>query len=181
MLKVERVLNFETIQKAAGVSLGKRQSKITEHEAYQQEHSILQFGEWLIQSNELCRAGCLQMKTYNKRDGFYSLMQTSRPDRTERGHMMDRNEPLWFIAKLSDAAMIHISKQRLCQTAEEATSIWWIRVHARVKAIEPELAARMVPECITRGFCKEPVCCGYINTFDAKIIRDNYIKSWRRR
>ena len=61
-------------------------------------------------------------------------------------------------------SLINISRKRLCKCASKETQEAWKLVKERIKEIDPEMAAVMVPNCIYRGFCPEMCSCGWYKT-----------------
>ena len=62
-------------------------------------------------------------------------------------------------------ALINISRKRLCNCASKETREAWLQVKEAIKAIDPIMSEKMVPECLYRGFCPEFMnSCGYANT-----------------
>lgn len=61
-------------------------------------------------------------------------------------------------------ALINISRKRLCNQASKETREVWVKVKEVIGETDPEMASKMVPECIYRGFCPEMKPCGYCFT-----------------
>jgi len=57
--------------------------------------------------------------------------------------------------------LINISRKRLCNNSHKETINVWSNVIYTIAAIEQEIAAKCVPECIYRGFCPEIKKCGF--------------------
>lgn len=176
MIDVRRLSGKDEIRIANGTTVGKAYVDTPAKDMYTAEHSTLMFGMWFVTTDELRRASCLQLKCHNKKDGFYSVMQSSRPDWTGRGNMMDRDELMYFTMIFSDKAALKISQERLCGRASLQTSAFWAKVCTQIAIIEPELGARLVPSCVVRGYCKEGArCCGFVRTDAAADMREAYV------
>ena len=97
--------------------------------------------------------------------GIDHWISTQRSDRTGICRD-DRPQGAWvdYVFEANAQALINISRKRLCRQASPETRKVWSAVREAVRAVEPELAACMVPECIYRGKCPEMSCCGYYPT-----------------
>lgn len=70
--------------------------------------------------------------------------------------------------------LINVSRKRLCNTSAKETRDAWQAVKDEIAKIEPDMAAVMVRNCIYRGFCLEPDCCGYCKTEKFKKELNDY-------
>jgi hypothetical protein len=71
-------------------------------------------------------------------------------------------------------SVITISRKRLCRQASPETRAAWQALLTELAAVEPELAAVCVPECLYRGFCPEFKCCGYCQSDEARAALARY-------
>lgn len=108
--------------------------------------------------------------------GFEPFVGTMRTDRTGINRD-DRPQAELSVmsADINAQAMINISRKRLCNKTSLETREAWQEMINQLKVIDPELAIVQVPECIYRGFCPEPECCGFENTSKFINLRMNYI------
>lgn len=99
--------------------------------------------------------------------GFIPFVHSQRDDRRQldcsrddlpQGSLNDMN----FYANAQ--ALINISRKRLCGQASPDTRDAWKKVKEAVAKVDPIMAAKMVPNCVFRGFCPELKCCGYCNS-----------------
>ena len=100
--------------------------------------------------------------------GFIPFIHTQRSDRRclevprdelPQGSLNDMD------ISVNAQALINVSRKRLCNCASKETREAWQKVKDSIKAIDPVMASKMVPECIYRGFCPEFMNpCGYANT-----------------
>lgn len=72
--------------------------------------------------------------------------------------------------------LINMSRKRLCKCASKETREAWSAVKDKIREIDPETAAVMVPNCVYRGFCPEIRCCGWCNTDAYKKQLEEYHK-----
>lgn len=108
--------------------------------------------------------------------GIEHFVRTQRSDRTgvERDQL-PQGALVTHECEANAQAMINISRKRLCNCASKETREAWQLVKNAVKLYEPELASCMVKECVYRGFCPEMFGCGYADTMEFKIERDEYL------
>ena len=106
------------------------------------------------------------------------FVSTSRPDID--GHQQPREEqhktdPVNMRLFLNAQEIIHISRVRLCNKAEQQTrDIWRVVIH-KLSEIDPELAPACVPNCIYRGFCPEIKSCGLADSKIFSLRANDYI------
>lgn len=93
------------------------------------------------------------------------FVATQRSDRTGVDRSgLSQEELVDHRILLNAHDLITISKKRLCNCASPETRFVWQKVKEEVAKIEPELASRMVRECVYRGFCPEMKGCGFNST-----------------
>ena len=102
------------------------------------------------------------------------FVSSSRPDVNEENSPRSeqkKTDPVNMRLFLNAQEIIHISRARLCNKAEDETRKIWNEVIKELRKIEPELANACVPNCIYRGFCPEFKSCGFVNSklFQLKI------------
>lgn len=107
--------------------------------------------------------------------GIEHFVSTQRSDRTG----VDRNEKSQS-AKVTHecfanaAAIMFISRRRLCSKASPETREAWSKVLSEIRKVCPELSDTCVPECMYRGFCPEFNGCGRSNPDRMKDSLDIY-------
>lgn len=95
--------------------------------------------------------------------GVEHFVKSNRDDRTSYTGDTGRNHPVNHMMFLNSQALINISRKRLCFQSHEKTVEVMNLIKDAVNQIDPELAKRMVPECIYRGgFCHEHRMCGKV-------------------
>ena len=95
------------------------------------------------------------------------FVSTSRPDTDGNQVPRDKQkktDPVNIRLFLNAQEIIHISRARLCNKAEDETRKIWNEVIKELRKIEPELANACVPNCAYRGFCPEFKSCGFVNS-----------------
>lgn len=110
-----------------------------------------------------------------------NFVSTQRSDRTgvDRSEL-SQEELVSHRILLNAQDLINISRKRLCNCASPETRYVWDLVRYEIWKIEPELASKMVRECVYRGFCPEMECCGYVNTDKFSEHRNYYIHLHRK-
>lgn len=112
--------------------------------------------------------------------GIEHFVSTQRTDRT--GVNRDELPQGSLVAHACEAdgqALINISRRRLCNCASKETRDAWLLVKENVRKDEPELASRMVKECVYRnGLCPEMFSCGYNKTEAFKNELHEYLKGF---
>ena len=103
------------------------------------------------------------------------FISTQRTDRTGVDRSKLPQDALVDYTIYANAhAFIAVSRKRLCNQAAPETRAVWSAVLEHVKAVEPELYAVCVPECIYRGFCPEMFPCGYAHKGAFEVRRIAY-------
>lgn len=96
--------------------------------------------------------------------GVEHFVSSQRPDRSPSGaarHDLPQDAPVTHAMLVNAAALIAMSRKRLCSKAAEETRKTWEQVRLEVAKIDPETAEAMVPECVYRGGrCPEMAPCG---------------------
>ncbi len=92
-------------------------------------------------------------------EGVDNYVETHRVDRGAT-EIADRNTPVNMAMTCNVAALIYISRKRLCLKASKETRQVWRMVRQEVRKVTPEIADLMVPECVYRnGLCPELAPC----------------------
>lgn len=114
---------------------------------------------------------------HNVREGASDThyVATQRSDRTGVDRSgLSQEESVDHRILLNAQDLITISRKRLCNCASPETRFVWQKVKEEIRKIEPELASRMVRECVYRGFCPEMKPCGFNRTQDYNDELFNY-------
>lgn len=112
--------------------------------------------------------------------GCQPFVSTSRPDID--GNQIPRDEqkktdPVNMRLFINAQEIINISKERLCNKAEDQTKFIWRQTIKELSKIEPELANACVPKCLYRGFCPEFKSCGLADSETFSLAVNDYINS----
>ena len=151
---------------------GANPSKMPRRKIYQCEHSpcrTIRFWIELIGIPSFVSVHLVRHKI-----GVEHFVESNRDDRGGAGDTeVNRLTPVNHGMDVNAAALIAMSRKRLCFMSHKATVATWSRVRKAMRVIDPDLADFMVPECVYRGFCPEIKCCGYCQTADyrAAVVR----------
>lgn len=107
-------------------------------------------------------------------NGSIPFVASLRDDRFETDETPDRNTLNDVRLCINFQGFINISRKRLCKKADKNTVYVWQKVKEEVMKYEPELATRMVKECVYRGFCPEMKSCMYFTTEEYKKELEDY-------
>ncbi len=95
--------------------------------------------------------------------GVEHFVSTQRPDRTKSGvdrHDLPQDAKVTHVMVANAAALIAMSRKRMCGRAAPETLEVWRRVVEAVRQADPVMAEFMRPECMYRHGCPEPKSCG---------------------
>ena len=96
--------------------------------------------------------------------GVEHFVSTNRLDRGA-SFVANRNTPVNHAMLLNAQALINMARKRLCTNAEEITRKTMGYIKDAVKKCDPDLAEFMVVDCVYRGLCYEPKCCGLAESY----------------
>jgi hypothetical protein len=161
MIKIIKPLDWNIIKQAALTTKGlKPKSAVTSEwktKALLSEHSMLYFSDMILEV-EMQYKTAMHLVRHNKTAGFYMLVQSQRPDWTDKPR--DPEAIVKTIIKVNPKALIEISRVRLCNKAAEHTIKTWEEILQHIKLTEPELYQACVPNCLYRKCCTEFESCG---------------------
>ena len=143
-----------------GADSGKYPSSTWKWKILMAEHSPIRLLELTVRITEV--PYWIVMHFVRHKVGIEHFVSTQRTDRTgvDRAKM-PQDALVDYTFRANAQAMIAISRKRLCGQAAPETRAVWSDVLDAVKAVEPELYAVCVSECLYRGFCPEMRSCGY--------------------
>lgn len=102
---------------------------------------------------------------------------TQRGDRTGEDRNAKRQDaPVTLMLAANAAALLAISRERMCDKADETTQYAWGEVIRAMFATDRLLALYMQPKCSRLGFCPERDGCGTAyQAFTGRLREDLYI------
>lgn len=109
--------------------------------------------------------------------GILHFVKTQRSDRTGINRDdLPQGALVNHAVEANAQALINISRKRLCNCASSETREAWMAVKNKIAQVEPEMASRMVRECVYRnGLCPEMFSCGYNKTDEFKKELEEYL------
>lgn len=109
--------------------------------------------------------------------GILHFVKTQRSDRTGINRDdLPQGALVNHAVEANAQALINISRKRLCNCASPETREAWMAVKNKIAQVEPEMASRMVRECVYRnGLCPEMFSCGYNKTDEFKKELEEYL------
>ena len=170
-ITVKRVTDWNRVLNAARMTVHKARIEKEPTDAFKKsilmaEHSPIRLLEYDIIVEGIPYYSAMHLVRHFV--GVEKFVTTSREDRTGVKRE-DRKQTDLVDLQLSVNAqsLINVSRKRLCSCADAVTRGIMRDVVEALRAVDPLVAARCVPECIYRGFCPEvDKCCGYCRTKD---------------
>lgn len=110
--------------------------------------------------------------------GVEHFVQTQRddrnPDRVVSRDELPQGAPVRHVMDVNAAALIQISRKRLCcQASPETRAAWQLVKDELIRMGETELAAYMIPECVHQHGCPEMKGCGRMPPLPLRSIDDD--------
>jgi hypothetical protein len=168
---VEKYTNVGLMRKACMKTMHKKRSNASLASIYKCEHSPARTQMFWIEMNDI--PTFVSVHFVRHKFGVEHFVTSNRDDRGGDQNV-DRNTPVDHGMWLNAQELIFMARKRLCMCAHVKTVEVMRMIVDGVRKVDPELADRMVPECIYRGFCPEMRSCGYSKTEDANHILDKY-------
>ena len=91
--------------------------------------------------------------------GIEHYVQTNRDDRGA-DTVADRNSPVNHAMLCNAQALINMARKRLCLNTHEQTREVMLEIKREIGFVDRELRRWLVADCVYRGGCYEPKCCG---------------------
>jgi CRISPR/Cas system-associated exonuclease Cas4 (RecB family) len=161
MIKTIQHLDWDIIKQAALTTKGlKQKSAVTSEwkkKALLSEHSMLYFSDLILEVDMQYKTA-MHLVRHNKTAGFYMLIQSQRPDWTNKPR--DVEAVVKTIIKVNPKALIEISRTRMCNKAALHTIETWSYILCFISKTEPELTNACMPNCLYRKCCTEFESCG---------------------
>jgi len=169
-ITVEKYTNEDLMRKACAKTIHKKKSNATLREMYKCEHSPARTQMFWIEMNGI--PTFVSVHFVRHKIGVEHLVTSNRDDRG--GQVVDRNTPVDHGMWLNASELIFMARKRLCNCAHAKTVEVMRMILDGVRAVDPDLADKMVPECVYRGFCPEMRSCGYTKTVEWQNVLDKY-------
>lgn len=176
-MKVE-ILNYvdrwEEVKDAALTTVGKNNGKYPSRQWKKKillaEHSPIRLLTYTIRFTDI--PYFIVMHFTRHCIGTIHFVKSQREDRSEthaKRSDLPQDAPVDYEMVANAQALINISRKRLCNQAAKETREAWKEAVDLISKADPVVGSVLHRECVYRGFCPEPHCCGYVYTA-------NYIK-----
>ncbi len=158
---VEKKIGLDLAREACEFTMYEPQaSKLTEKGMYKWEHSMM-YTQWFwVKMYNIPHFVAMHLRTHEK-NGAVHFVQTHRDDRgcTEE---VTRWTPTNMAMLLNGKHLVDMARKRLCSGASCETQVVMTAIKDAILKVDQELGRRMVPDCVYRGACYQPNCCGYM-------------------
>lgn len=135
----------------------RKTSRMKLDEAYKREHSPIRTQLFWIAMYGI--PTYVSVHLVRHKIGVEHFVSSNRPDRGGDGNA-DRNSPVDHGMFINAAALIYISRKRLCGCSAAGTIEVWEAIKKEIEREDPDLARYMVQECRYRnGICPEAQRC----------------------
>lgn len=136
-----------------------KKSNMTLADMYKCEHSPM-YTQWFkVTIWDIPAFAAKQLARHDKH-GTVHFITTGREDRgapVDLGRWASVNHGVMVNAK----SLVDMARSRLCNQAHETTKEIMEAIKQAVASVDPDLAKRMVPECVYRQGCHELKPCGH--------------------
>ena len=181
-IKINQITSNEAVNASASFVTG-NEVKVPLRKWLASEHSPIRDLIFTIDFYGIKNYVAAHLKTYN-RDVISNITESNRTDYAAKyGKQVsnDRETPTNHHMTLNAAAIIKISRDRICNEASVDTIKVWRKVREGMENINPEMAKFMVPECVYRnGLCPHfHSKCTYNTTKKFKKELEEYKKHFR--
>lgn len=146
----EKISTDRAANRAAEMTTHGQPVKASARAWYRSEHSPIRAIKFWIEI--LGVPSFVSVHLTRHKAGVEHFVQSMRDDRGGApGDQVTRLTPVNHGMEINAAALIFISRRRLCYASHHKTVGVWRRVRNAIDATDPDLARFMVPECVYRG------------------------------
>lgn len=124
---------------------------------YLSEHSPVRTQMFVVEMTNIL--SFVSVHLVRHKFGVEHFVKSNRSDRGGNAGA-NRLSQVNHLMILNAQALINMARKRLCGKASDETQDVMRHIKAGVAAVDPDLAACMVPECVYRGACYEFQSCG---------------------
>lgn len=157
-ISVKKYTDAFLMRKACEMTMHDRSSKASLKDMYKCEHSPIRTQMFWIEMLDIPTFVSVHFVRHHV--GIEHFVQSNRVDHgadTNITRLTPINHGMWCNAQ----ALISMSRRRLCYKASPETREVMLKIKEAVRAVDPDLANALVPNCIYRGgHCHEPKPCG---------------------
>lgn len=155
----EKLTDAYLMQRAAAMTRPDGKTNLTLAEVYKCEHSPM-YTQWFwIELYGIPTFAAKQLARHHT-GGTVHFITTGRED-LGAAIGSHRWTPVNHGMMINAKSLVNMARKRLCRKAHAATRVAMATIVLRVAEVDPDLAERMVPDCVYRRGCHELKPCGY--------------------
>lgn len=159
-INIRKLTDPKLMRRACAVTTGRERSRATLPVMYRCEHSPIRTPLFWIEMEGI--PAFVSTHFVRHKVGVEHFVHSLRDDRNGDG-TEDRNSLVTHAMLINAAALIQMSRKRLCYQAHEETRKVMGKIKDAMEHVDQALANNMRAECRYRGNrCPEPVCCGKV-------------------
>lgn len=143
-------------------AVGKEPSEAFKRMALTCEHSPIRAMMWRISVENVPYFAAMHLVRHKVGCEWFVSSQRSDLTGADRG-VKPQDSPVSLTLVANAAALLCISRERLCSRADAATRTVWSEVCRKVGEIDRFLGDYLAPKCVRLGFCPEDGGCGLID------------------
>lgn len=158
-MKVEiEKLTDERILREACSFTSAAPSTMTLAKIYKCEHSPIRTQIFIIKMYDIPTFASVHLVRHKV--GVEHWVKSNREDSPGYTGDTGRNHPVNHMMMLNAQALIQIMRKRLCGKAHERVQELMNLIQLEMFRVDPDLAIRLVPDCVYRSGCYELKTCG---------------------
>ena len=138
------------------------ESKLPLRKLYGSEHSPMRTQMFWIEMRGI--PSFVSTHLVRHKIGIEHYVQTNRVDRGS-STVSYRLTPINHAMLCNAQALINMARKRFCTHASSETREVMVGIKNAVKRVDDALAEFMVVDCVYRGQCYEPSCCGMASSY----------------
>ena len=133
------------------------ESNMTLAKIYQCEHSPMRTQLFWVELVDI--PTFVSVHLVRHKIGVEHYVKSNRTDRASHSGDLGRMQPVNHAMLINAQALINMARKRLCRQASPETRQVMAAIRAEIHRVDPDLAGRMVPDCVYRGRCYELKPC----------------------
>ncbi|MFW5752927.1 MAG: hypothetical protein ACOCYV_02630 [Planctomycetota bacterium] len=157
-ITAEKLTDRDLMRRACEMTMRGGSSKVSLARMYRCEHSPMRTQLFWIEMHAI--PTFVSVHLVRHKIGVEHFVMSNRDDRGG-AHDTDRYSPVNHGMLIDAQALVNMARKRLCRKSHTDTIAVMQALRSAIDAVDPDLAAVMVPECEYRGgFCHELKPCG---------------------
>lgn len=155
-ITVKKITNERLMRAACGFTTA-AESRMSLEKIYQCEHSPLRTQLFWVEMVDI--PTFVSVHLVRHKIGVEHYVKSNRTDRASHTGDLGRMQPVNHAMLINAQALINMARKRLCKKASPETQEVMAAIKRKITAVDPALAARLVPDCVYRGRCHELKPC----------------------